>query len=171
MFPQAKRNNLALRRLSGAKREYGLKRRLTKEPEEEIRTKKSKLEEVGGKKLNGNKGHPVEKQSVSVDDVVDDSDSDSGASSSEDESMVPVEELSSEEEDGDFDDAESQDDSDDSDDSDAESNSSESDSGMTVEEKRALELKRLLQDDRFFHLVVESMASYDTQQRIRHMAR
>ncbi|KAG5372845.1 putative ATP-dependent RNA helicase DHR2 [Yarrowia sp. C11] len=148
VFPQAKGKNLALRRLSGAKREYGLKRRLTKEPEEEIRAKKSKQEDSFGKKLNGHTKSPsLEKQAVSTDDSDDNSDSDSAASSSEDESMVAVGELSSEEDDGDFDDAESQEDSDDSDDSDDESTSSESDSGMTAEEKRALELKRLLQDD------------------------
>lgn len=151
VFPQAKGKNLALRRLSGAKREYGLKRRLTKEPEEDVRAKKSKLEEPSGKKLNGDKkGRSLEKHSVSVNDAVEDSDSsDSGASSSEDDSMVAVGDLDSEEDDGDFDDAESQDDDsdDDSDDSEGESTSSDSDSGLTAEEKRALELKRLLQDD------------------------
>ncbi|KAG5360265.1 putative ATP-dependent RNA helicase DHR2 [Yarrowia sp. B02] len=146
VFPQAKGKNLALRRLSGAKREYGLKRRLTKEPEEDVRGKKLKQEETG-KMLNGSKkGRPVQKPAVAIDDSVDDSDSDSVASSSEEEGMVAVEDLSSEDDD-DFDDAESQEDSDDSDDDDDDSMDSESDSGLDPEEKRALELKRLLQDD------------------------
>lgn len=141
VFPQGKGKNLVMRRLSGAKREYGLKRRLTKENDDDLRLKKVKTE---GKKngVKEGKSRDIESRESHVTAVEDDSEE---SASSSDEAVVAVGDALDSSEDDDFDDAESRDG--DSESEESLDDSSDDSDGLSPEEKRALELKRLLQDD------------------------